>query len=158
MDFNPRAPSGARQTRTNHDSRRTAFQSARSKRSATRCSFIITAFSVISIRALQAERDMGRRQQGNGLQISIRALQAERDAREGFDLRQHVIISIRALQAERDRAAETIFQLPYNFNPRAPSGARPSTTRAVLGGIMDFNPRAPSGARQGARRLLDPDE
>ncbi len=100
--FNPRAPSGARRTPYPSCRPSFAFQSTRSKRSAT-------------LNALGA---------GIGRIISIHALQAERDEYAELSIAvQELFQSTRSKRSATSRAIRSLLR-KKNFNPRAPSGAR----------------------------------
>jgi len=127
LDFNPRAPSGARHcsslifrmrsplfqsTRSERSATSggvapiccvAAFQSTRSERSATAEEKAAEAAGfAISIHALRAERDMTTSLPIQLFEISIHALRAERDFSTGTPWSLCSVISIHALRAERD--------------------------------------------------------
>ena len=123
LDFNPRAPCGARLERCLKQWALKTFQSTRPLRGAT---------------------SLGRSGQWHR-RISIHAPLAGRD-RQAEEHGKDLAISIHAPLAGRDSCARSTPGRIAHFNPRAPCGARPMSI-VFFRSMIYFNPRAPCGAR-----------
>ena len=127
INFNPRAPCGARPC--HERSRRTniEFQPTRPLRGATSALPVRTVIDLISTHAPLAGRDTG--------------VSCCRFRRHGFQPTR----PLRGATISVDIAGF----VSINFNPRAPCGARPFCAPRLLRFSSYFNPRAPCGARLG---------
>ena len=124
MDFNPRAPYGAR-PHTGRDCRHVhGFQSTRPIRGATRWYPISRLVVLISIHAPHTGRDWLLRKVSRLFDISIHAPHTGRDLFPGFKYLPEGQISIHAPHTGRDAHRGLISPRCVNFNPRAPYGAR----------------------------------
>ena len=147
IDFNPRAPCGARPKSHPAKCASTPFQSTRPLRGATarflqsRC-----AKGYFNPRAPCGARPVQYAYQGFAKQFqSTRPLRGATDA--AHQIQDILRISIHAPLAGRDSYTDASNYNILDFNPRAPCGAR-HTRRASRACALHFNPRAPCGARQ----------
>ena len=150
VNFNPRAPCGARLRQSVRIYPSSTFQSTRPVRGATRFLMSVNKFHVISIHAPRAGRDfLVSSSSSSSSSISIHAPRAGRD-----DMIFINKVSRMKFQSTRPvRGATTATSFPIrmykNFNPRAPCGARPfqyrknsprslfQSTRPVRGATWD---------------------
>ena len=171
LNFNPRAPCGARHTGTPFSTTSTVFQSTRSLRSAT----WLHRWYQGQVQNFNPRAPCGARLFTAGRRalpklISIHALLAERDdpgtaalyLRAYFNPRapcgarhrvliEHAdnsVISIHALLAERDVTVCRFTRLIGIISIHALLAERDDLTRLLAVALQDFNPRAPCGARQ----------
>ena len=172
LDFNPRAPCGARPVTMYQIATKGKFQSTRPLRGAT----LAAELEVLDIPQFQSTRPLRGATSGSctswpavryfnprapcGARLT-RAPEGELASR----------ISIHAPLAGRDQIGKWVQKASYefqstrplrgatpaqrlsssctsNFNPRAPCGARPRPASVSLRASSDFNPRAPCGARR----------
>ena len=168
LDFNPRAPCGARQITLLEEICSRLFQSTRPMRGATparRRSKRNRKFQ--STRPMRGATVTDTRERLRLLFQSTRPMRGATQQHRSCERQER--ISIHAPHAGRDRERNPALLLGQNFNPRAPCGARLSTgskgnavllfqsTRPLRGATLidadlledqfDFNPRAPCGAR-----------
>ncbi len=167
LNFNPRAPCGARLLRRTGFLFLPPFQSTRPVRGATRRYVDLLKGCFISIHAPRAGRDPHLCGGNHAVFISIHAPRAGRDLFL-FMLLSSLSISIHAPRAGRDRRRMPPCPLRRDFNPRAPCGARPmalapletsflfQSTRPVRGatyaemleaGVADISIHAPRAGR-----------
>ena len=125
LNFNPRAPYGARLTASTADSSRTPFQSTRPIRGAT----------WVTLSGLSP-----------GLHFNPRAPYGARLQTDGESYWKDKFQSTRPIRGAT-YAAETSKGSAVDFNPRAPYGARPYGGSSSIQIRQNFNPRAPYGAR-----------
>ena len=123
VDFNPRAPYGARPPNQSRCACLALFQSSRSIRCSS-FSFGVSSThsgfqSTSSIRSSTPSRSASRQ----GMHISIHELHTELDGKVVF-LSQLLTISIHELHTELDVNFRRQCLIDRNFNPRAPYGAR----------------------------------
>ena len=150
--FNPRAPRGARPSRTYSASAFVLFQSTRPARGATPRARCRRPGGGVSIHAPRAGRDTSPPATAKQGQVSIHAPRAGRDLSAACrNLPPDV--SIHAPRAGRDLFAPQQFFKLCSFNPRAPRGARLSVPSADTL-RSSFNPRAPRGARHHTDRQV----
>ena len=125
VNFNPRAPCGARLTPSHAEFQSPVFQSTRPLRGATAIANLLGSLvTAISIHAPLAGRDRGRH--------ARRASESDFNPRAPCGARP---------------GCHTCQRRGMYFNPRAPCGARLYTKSQQIQ-KMNFNPRAPCGARQ----------
>ena len=155
IDFNPRAPYGARQRLRKCTGSWQKFQSTRPIRGATRCYDPVRQRRHISIHAPHTGRDARKLWS----RVSLTLFQSTRPIRGATmqdDLRLAVpAISIHAPHTGRDICAGYRSTSGLHFNPRAPYGARPVTasrldskalfqsTRPIRGATMRSMPGPP---------------
>ena len=156
MNFNPRAPHGARRRGSKPDSRRwpISIHALRMERDALLVNRLPIA--AISIHALRMERDLTPVSiSADGESISIHALRMERDY-IGVEWENEPGISIHALRMERDPVKKELSRWTSEFqSTRSAWSATKKTPSIRLRYSGNFNPRAPHGARragQGPRR------
>ena len=130
LDFNPRAPCGARRLPQTKHRVLGQFQPTRPLRGATVSRFCSCVY----------------------LPISTHAPLAGRDYRSEV-LSMYIGISTHAPLAGRDRWGSDPRHTGSHFNPRAPCGARPWQV-GLSKKFINFNPRAPCGARLEKSRLM----
>ena len=148
VDFNPRAPCGARLPIPSCLVLGPVFQSTRPMRGATAPESLCPICGAISIHAPHAGRD---------LRLSLGRASVSADfnprapcgarPRSRLDRGAPPPISIHAPHAGRDDIIRRKRRCNHYFNPRAPCGARLQIEQQQKN-QKDFNPRAPCGARQ----------
>ena len=145
MNFNPRAPCGARQSVTNTKSTNSPFQSTRPMRGATSPRYKRSDDHPVSIHAPHAGRDRCGYVRRRRCHVSIHAPHAGRDQEYAARSQttefqstrpvwgatflvlcgvEDVHVSIHAPRVGRDTPMMTSFSPRKGFNPRAPCGAR----------------------------------
>ena len=124
LNFNPRAPYGARPTSTSRPTTRMYFNPRAPYGARLQDNKALMAAQPISIHAPHTGRD--------------REYHHSREPRKRFQ-------STRPIRGATDAGREGLPR-PNDFNPRAPYGAR-LIKHASYDGGEDFNPRAPYGAR-----------
>ena len=146
--FNPRTPCGVRPSLSYHSKLCTTFQSTHSLRSATLLPVLTGAVKTVSIHALLAECDSGRKlyyrncykfqsthslrsatfrpiEKRGGKRVSIHALLAECDLWACAVFRTYLLFqSTHSLRSATFSSVQRSFN-KYGFNPRTPCGVRP---------------------------------
>ena len=126
LDFNPRAPRGARLERveTSYNPINISIHAPREGRD--RRNFPLSAaVTDFNPRAPRGARPVQAAARLLPVNISIHAPREGRD-RTGYAAETRVSISIHAPREGRDRQRRWRRSVPFYFNPRAPRGARPS--------------------------------
>ena len=153
MDFNPRAPCGARLRDYGSWTVTLRFQSTRPVWGATIGPASRMGFVDISIHAPRVGRDPSRYLSTLILPISIHAPRVGRDLASWYTILAKVYFNPRAPCGARQAEAGGGARSCQNFNPRAPCGARPSRTFTLRTGLSYISIHAPRVGRDQWRAL-----
>ena len=152
-DFNPRAPCGARRGLSILIWVLVIFQPTRPLRGATPSFDVFDPYFFISTHAPLAGRDLKETDERAYQHISTHAPLAGRDGKRRTDRADRPDISTHAPLAGRDSSSGISSNSLSHFNPRAPCGAR-QLRIVTFQPLFNFNPRAPCGARPSRNWLM----
>ncbi len=157
IDFNPRAPCGARRYILNGLALVwPKFQSTRPMRGATpdQIETLSAHMGFQSTRPMRGATSSARPRVRYRFQFqSTRPMRGATPPTAVISM-VFAIISIHAPHAGRDPSASVSRAGRWNFNPRAPCGARLGKTSCFAISFRNFNPRAPCGARPQLRQAI----